>query len=324
MKRKLLEYLKKIDSKEEEFIKNEKNVLASYVIQKGSSMIDTDKMIREGAMIDIIKQPRFVDIPEHTHKYMEIIYMFSGSATHIIDKTEVKLEADDVLFIKQGTPHSASASGYNDIGIKIFVLPEFLQYPLSMLNEDTALRRFIKKAAENDVEDHEFLHFHLQDLPDAQNLLENMTRSLLNQTRNSKRILQATMGVLLMELSNRTYTITVGSPSSYESQIVLEALRYIEENYQTASLNTFCEHHNLPCYYVSRLMTQYSPYTFTKYLQRRRMLQAAYLLTETDTPIEQIVVEVGYENSSHFHKLFKEEYGMTPKKYRDKYDSVEK
>lgn len=54
------------------------------------------------------------------------------------------------------------------------------------------------------------------------------------------------------------------------------------------------------------------------------MLQAAYLLTETDTPIEQIVVEVGYENSSHFHKLFKEEYGMTPKKYRDKYDSVEK
>ena len=250
--------------------------------------------------------------------------MFSGSATHIIDKTEVKLEADDVLFIKQGTPHSASASGYNDIGIKIFVLPEFLQYPLSMLNEDTALRRFIKKAAENDVEDHEFLHFHLQDLPDAQNLLENMTRSLLNQTRNSKRILQATMGVLLMELSNRTYTITVGSPSSYESQIVLEALRYIEENYQTASLNTFCEHHNLPCYYVSRLMTQYSPYTFTKYLQRRRMLQAAYLLTETDTPIEQIVVEVGYENSSHFHKLFKEEYGMTPKKYREKYDSMER
>ena len=74
MKRKLLEYLKKIDSKEEEFIKNEKNVLAPYVIKKGSSVIDTDKMIREGAMIDIMKQPRFVDIPEHTHKYMEIIY----------------------------------------------------------------------------------------------------------------------------------------------------------------------------------------------------------------------------------------------------------
>lgn len=48
MKRKLLEYLKKIDSKEEEFIKNEKNVLAPYVIKKGSSVIDTDKMSRRG------------------------------------------------------------------------------------------------------------------------------------------------------------------------------------------------------------------------------------------------------------------------------------
>lgn len=319
MKRKLLEYLKQIDSREEEFIKNENNVLAPYLLKKSKSVIDSEKMIRQDSMIDIMKQPRFVDIPEHVHTYMEMIYMFSGSSTHMINKTEVKLEVDDLLFIKQGTPHSASASGYNDIGIKIFVLPEFLRYPLNMLNEDTALRRFIKKAAENDVEDKEFLHFHLQDMPDAKNLLENMTRSLLKQTRNSKRILQATMGVLLMELSNRTYTITVGSPSSYESQIVLEALRYIEENYQTASLNKFCEKFHLPSYYVSRLMTQYSPYTFTKYLQRRRMLQAGYFLTETEMPIEQIVLEVGYENSSHFHKLFKAEYGMTPKKYRAKY-----
>ena len=321
MKRKLLEYLKKIDDVEEEFIKNENNVLAPYLLKKSGTVIDTDKTIREGAMIDIMKQPRFVEIPEHVHQYMEIIYMFSGSATHFVNKTEVKLEVEDLLFIKQGKPHSANVSGYNDIGIKIFVLPEFLYYPLSMLNEDTMLRRFIKKAAENDVADKEFLHFHLQDMPDAQNLLENMTRSLLNRTRNSRRILQATMGVLLMELSNRTYTITVGSPSSYESQIVLEALRYIEENYQTASLNKFCEQYNRPSYYVSRLMTQYSPYTFTKYLQRRRMLQAAYLLTETDMPVEQIIAEVGYENSSHFHKLFREEYGVTPKKYRAKYES---
>ena len=102
MKRKLLEYLKKIDSKEEEFIKNEKNVLAPYVIKKGSSVIDTDKMIREGAMIDIMKQPRFVDIPEHTHKYMEIIYMFSGSATHIIDK---KLRWKQTMFCLSNREH---------------------------------------------------------------------------------------------------------------------------------------------------------------------------------------------------------------------------
>ena len=100
-------------------------MLAPYVIKKGSSVIDTDKMIREGAMIDIMKQPRFVDIPEHTHKYMEIIYMFSGSATHIIDKTEVKLEADDVLFIKQGTRIQQAPRGITILELKYLFFRSF-------------------------------------------------------------------------------------------------------------------------------------------------------------------------------------------------------
>lgn len=325
MKRKLTEYLRKMDGLEKEFIENDKLCLEKYVKYEGGILVDSDKMIREGSMIDIIKQPRFVTIPEHEHNYMEMVYMFSGSTTHILNKTiEVKLEMDDVLLIKQGASHSVSAAGYNDIAIRIMILPEFLQYPLDMMNEDTVLRRFIKKAAENNTEDKEFLHFHLQDMPDAQNLLENITRSLLNRPRNSRRLLQATMGVLFLELSNRTYAITVGAPSSYESQIVLEAMGYIETNYKTATLSEFCELHNLPAYQVSRLVSQYSPYTFTKYLQRRRMLQAAYFLTETDLPVEQIVLDVGYENSSHFHKLFKEEFKTTPRRYREKYKESSK
>lgn len=131
------------------------------------------------------------------------------------------------------------------------------------------------------------------------------------------------MGVLFLELANRTYKITVGNPTSYEQQLVLQALGYVESNYQTATLENFCQSVHQPAYYISRLMKKYSPYTFTKYLQRRRLLQAAHLLTETNEPIEQIIVEVGYENSSHFHRLFRNEYHMTPREYRKKYSVQE-
>ena len=114
--------------------------------------------------------------------------------------------------------------------------------------------------------------------------------------------------MLLLDLSGRTYKITVGSPSSYEEKIVLDALRYIETEYQTASLADFCERQGKPDYYISRLMKRYFPYTFTQYLQKRRLLQAAYLLTETKDPIESIILDIGYENSSHFHRLFKTTY----------------
>ncbi len=316
MKRKLLEYLKKIDSKEEEFIKNEKNVLAPYVIKKGSSVIDTDKMIREGAMIDIMKQPRFVDIPEHTHKYMEIIYMFSGSATHIIDKTEVKLEADDVLFIKQGTPHSASASGYNDIGIKIFVLPEFLQYPLSMLNEDTALRRFIKKAAENDGKDKEFLHFHLQDLPDAQNLLENMIYSLVTGKGENNRINQTTMGLIFLYLVDSVQYVEMRVPNQYENMISMTTLDYIEQKYKTATLTELCELLHLPMHVLSKMIKKTTGFNFKELLQRKRLNKSVELMCDTDLAISDIIAAVGYENNSYFHRVFKERYHTTPRAFR--------
>ena len=233
--------------------------------------------------------------------------------------TKLKLETDDLLLLKPGTYHAYGAAGYDDIIVRFIVLPEFMQYPLGMMNEDTVMRRFVQAAAEGRDYPDPYLHFHLQDMQEAKNLLENMILSLQHTSRNGRRILQATLGVLLLELSSRTYTLTVGTPSSYEQQLVIKALSYVEDNYKTASLEGFCRQEDLPAYYISRLMKKYSPYTFTKYLQRRRLLEAAQLLSETDEPIEQIIVNVGYENSSHFHRLFREEFKMTPKEYRKKY-----
>ncbi|HIW84059.1 MAG TPA: AraC family transcriptional regulator [Candidatus Dorea gallistercoris] len=324
MDRKLLEYLEEMNEQEQKILSEGKQVLDYFTKNSGDTVVDAEVVMRPMTLIDILKQPRFVDLPRHTHNYMEVVYMCSGSTTHVIDDgTEITLNTGELLFIQQGTSHSVSAAGYHDIAVRFVIRPAFLQYPLSMLHEDTVLRRFIERAAEDDRESGDYLQFHLQEMPEAENLLENMTRMLLKRRRNSRQILQATMGVLLLELSGRTYKITVGAPSSYEQSVVLEALNYIETQYQTASLGKFCAERNLPDYYISRLMKRYSPYTFTQYLQRRRLLQAAYMLTETKEPVENIIVAVGYENSSHFHRLFKETYGMTPKEYRKKYTMSE-
>lgn len=324
MDKELLEYLEEMNEQEQRILKEGKPVLSYFVKEENSNTVDSEVVMKPRSLIDILKQPRFVPLPEHVHNFLEVVYMCSGSTTHIINRTtEITLREGELLFLQQGTSHSVSAPGYHDIAIRFLILPAFLQYPLSMLREDTVLRRFIERAAENDVKENDFLHFHLQDMPEAKNLLENMTRILLNSRRNSRQVLQATMGVLLLDLSERTYKITVGAPSSYEQKIVLDAMNYIETEYKEASLAKFCERYNQPDYYISRLMKRYSPYTFTQYLQRRRLLQAAYMLTETREAIESIIVEVGYENSSHFHKLFKNAYGMTPKEYRKKYSGAE-
>jgi AraC-like DNA-binding protein len=57
--------------------------------------------------------------------------------------------------------------------------------------------------------------------------------------------------------------------------------------------------------------------TFTRYINTLRLTEAArLLLDQPGTPIAEIAHSVGYANASYFNRLFKEEYGCTPKAFR--------
>jgi AraC-like DNA-binding protein len=57
--------------------------------------------------------------------------------------------------------------------------------------------------------------------------------------------------------------------------------------------------------------------TFTSYLNKLRLTEAARLLTEKSAAtVAEIAYSVGYANVSYFNRLFKEEYGCTPKVFR--------
>ena len=58
-------------------------------------------------------------------------------------------------------------------------------------------------------------------------------------------------------------------------------------------------------------------YTFSTYLNKLRLTEAARLLGEKEeSSVAEIAYAVGYRNVSYFNKLFKEEYGCTPKVFR--------
>ncbi|MFI6868972.1 AraC family transcriptional regulator [Nocardia sp. NPDC050406] len=57
------------------------------------------------------------------------------------------------------------------------------------------------------------------------------------------------------------------------------------------------------------------------YLTRWRMLTAARLLRETETPLASVARRVGYQSEFAFAKAFKREYGLAPGQYRRKDDA---
>ena len=49
---------------------------------------------------------------------------------------------------------------------------------------------------------------------------------------------------------------------------------------------------------------------------RVRLERAKHLLMQTRAPMIEIAVEVGFENASHFSRLFRQTYGQPPTKFR--------
>lgn len=72
---------------------------------------------------------------------------------------------------------------------------------------------------------------------------------------------------------------------------------------------------------INEILKSELGYTFTGYLNKLRLTETARLLSlDVNANIAEIAYSVGYKNVSYFNKLFKEEYGCTPKMYKSLID----
>ncbi|WP_339977708.1 AraC family transcriptional regulator [Gymnodinialimonas mytili] len=61
----------------------------------------------------------------------------------------------------------------------------------------------------------------------------------------------------------------------------------------------------------------------TQYVNRIRIQHAAMLLSGTARPVATIAEDCGIENLSYFHRLFRDQYGTTPRRYRARHAKTE-
>lgn len=66
---------------------------------------------------------------------------------------------------------------------------------------------------------------------------------------------------------------------------------------------------------LNQLFKQTFGDTIYNYFQKSRMEEAAFLLKQANRSVSETGYELGFSNLSHFSRLFKKHYGMTPKKF---------
>ncbi len=281
----------------------------------GSRDIISGRKLLEGDKLIMVRpHTRLIHFPEHTHDYVEIVYMCKGKTTHIVNGERIELGEGELLLLGQNTRQEILPAGLNDIAVNFIVRPEFFSATLNYLgNEETPLRKFVVDCLCGGSGDGSYLHFQVADVLPVQNLMENLLWTLTAEVQNRRGVNQMTMGLLFMQLLSFTDRL---AGSSAQQDVVLPVLRYVEERYRDGSLTEIASklHYNLA--WLSREIRRKTGKNFTDLVQEKRMSQAAWLLTNTSQNVADIAIAVGYENISYFHRLFAARYGMSPRLYR--------
>lgn len=317
---KILKLLTPITEEEKSILEGHKFDRTIYA-DSSALVIDSKKFLKGNKLIEIRPHTRFLHFPEHTHNYVEVIYMCSGSTTHIVNGNKIILKEGELLFLNQSARQEILPAGEKDIAVNFLILPEFFEMDISSAGKyGGIISDFLIGCLSDKNKNIDYIHFNVGDMISVKNLVENLILTIIDDKPNKRSIRQATFSLLLLELSNCTENII--RKDDYDQELLFSTLKYIEVNYANGMLKEIAEKLGCGESRLSRLLKRLTGKNFKELIQIKRLSQAAYLLAETDMPVLEIAGNIGYDNTSYFFSIFKKQYGMSPKKYRDKYKKV--
>ena len=104
------------------------------------------------------------------------------------------------------------------------------------------------------------------------------------------------------------------SPDVY----VNTAIEYIGEHYPHTKVSEIASYIGISRYYLTHIFKEKLHASPQEFLLNYRMEQANRLLRTTGLSVQAVSEKVGYENPLTFSKTFKNKFGLSPKKYREK------
>lgn len=125
-------------------------------------------------------------------------------------------------------------------------------------------------------------------------------------------------GAELMKEMVRSYCLLVRRLSTAKySPFIRRTIGYIESNIANElSLSSLAKLQNINASYLSSQFRREVGMTVTEYVTQKRMETAARLLRSTNLQVQTVAQHCGFSDVNYFSKLFKKQYGLTPRQFR--------
>lgn len=264
-----------------------------------------------------VRHNRYTPSILHEHTFFEIVYVYDGSCKQTISNNKITLSTGDLCIIPPGIKHDISVFDDTSVILNCLVKKSTLHNIFfNFLNNANILSTFFLNNIYSESGNN-YIIFHTGNDHEIHCGFLYTYWESINQTLYFDQMISYTLLLifgLLIRLYERSVELPVFTKKTDVQRFAL--LQFIQDNYKNISLDDVAERFNYTPEYASKLIKKATGLTFTQILQQVRIEKAQVLLHDTNMTIANIANEVGYENTEHFIRTFKNKMHMTPTEYR--------
>ncbi len=270
-------------------------------------------------LIRLFKRPEVCFVAEHTHDFIEMVYIMGGEGIEKVEGIKRKVKRGDLLIYNTGEVHSLNSPGYID-AVNMNIFPDSLSEDSIGNASDAANILSLKtfRCFSNSISNvPPIVHFYGTQMVDIENIVTAMLNEYTNKQKGYKTIVSGYL-YILTSLMFRTLEKQVHQENEENlGRITPEILDFIEKNYnRKLSITDLAKKSFYNPSYFARIFKECFGCSPTEYINNKRINRSMQLLLETDMSIEEISQSVGITDKKHFYNLFKEHTGITPGNYR--------
>ncbi|WP_010277279.1 helix-turn-helix transcriptional regulator [Paenibacillus senegalensis] len=244
----------------------------------------------------------------HFHPYYEIYYLLKGERFYFIKDRTYPITKGGLVFIGKYDLHKTADTGVAD---HERILIQFDDSFLASFTDPLLLAPFHKPSKR--------LQLTAQEQSRVETLLFQMLKEYENKLPGWKTYLQASLAKLLIG-NERLFQEESSMNFEYASPLhrkISEIVEYINVNYgEEITLSSLSRSFYISPYYLSRKFKEVTGFSFVEYVNSVRIKEAQTLLRQTDEQIIRIAELTGFDNISHFGRVFKQMLKISPMEYR--------
>ena len=249
------------------------------------------------------------DFPSHIHNYLEINYVCQGGILNNIDGNKFYMSTGDLVILNRSAVHEIKYTTPDTLLINICLKNDIFYKTLRSFYEDD---NFISKFFKNETSyKSNYMFFSLGHNLNIQAILSDLIQEYIDSGFHQTFALEAYLLLLFTHLIKANSYSFCGI-----NDHTLKLIDYIRSHCLSQTLSEIASSLGYNPNYLTTYLKKHSGKNCSTIILETRLTAAAGLLENTDFNIYDIAEECGYSSTSHFYRIFKQHYNITPNEYR--------